>query len=685
MTDKHSSDSDRRAQALRLDRLEAFFKTQPPESNDSNDISVRRLRLYTVISLVAIAIVALLGYGLSSSAVVYQLSVGPSEIDTSYEVERQSGVAFSLFNRVLVFSDSSTYAISSPGYANESVTFERQSDQRFFAIELIPLPGYLDVVVTQEFPVSILIDDNLRTHLEKIELEHGRHVITVLRGNTELVKYAVDIEGFGNLQEVLVDLSAYQALLNVTVIPRSATIELDDTTLGQGRFDGGVPAISGQLRIQAPDYDSKIIDITLERGESLDLGTIELTPSLITTTIETTPSNASVLLDGSFVGESTVSFPLRPGRSYELAVRKPGFREHNAVLTPEIGKNISQKIDFEQNTIQVDIQVSPSATVLVNGIHIGAAPLTLDVYPGDVVEAQSEGLTSQSKIVSAEHGSSQSIVFELLEPSAHAYHFAPERVTVTGGLELVRFPPVSYLKSISSDTSESMPIELTRPFYLGVTEVTIDAYRLFQTTVQGSGKHPITEITWTEAVAYCNWLSAQHNLQPFYRINAHNVIDGIDVSSLGFRLPTEAEWETGAAFDWRANLVLEPFEWGKSPTIPIGFGNLAGREASTVRSRYFEDFMDNNETVAQVASYLPNANGLHDLTGNVSEWVHDYYQIRRVTNGGPDYVGPETGFANVMKGSNYETHEIDEVATSFRDFETGKRSTLGFRIARWIY
>ncbi len=656
-----------------------------PSGNDFGTQSLRRERLTTVGIVFVVAVVLLLPIGLLSFGEIFEYSVGPSEIESSYSIERQQGSALAMFNRVLVFSDEATYELSSPGYASESVAFERQSERRVFPIELHPLPGYLDVTVTREFPVSIHIDGALQTRLEDIELEQGRHVVAVMRGDTQLAAYAVEIEGFGNTQEIFVDLSAYQALLRVNTKPQSATIKLADTTLGQGSFDGGVPAISAQLHIAAPGYDTRSIDITLERGDSRDLGIVELVPSLITTTIATNPSNASILLDGSFMGESSASFPLRPGHSYELVVRKPGFREHRAVLSPEIGKDISQTIDFEQETIRVKVQASPNATLFVNGVQSGTPPMTLDVYPGDVIEARSDGLASQSRTVSADHGSSQSFSFELLEPSAHAYHFAPEQLTVTGGLELIKFPPLSYQRAIDREHVDSMPIALTRPFYLGATEVTIDAYKLFQSNVQGSGKHPVTDVSWTDAVKYCNWLSAQHDLQPFYRINANDVVEAIDVSSLGFRLPTEAEWETGAGFDWRANLVLGPFEWGRSQTIPIGFGNLAGRETSNVKSRHFDNFMDNHENVGPVASYSANVNGLYDMTGNVSEWTHDYYQIRRVTNGGPDYLGPETGFANVVKGSNYETHAIDEVSVSFRDFETGKRSALGFRIARWIY
>ena len=685
MTNTNSSDSDKRAQALRLDRLEAFFKSQPHQSDDPNTLSLRKKRLILTGLVVTFIVVALLLVGLSSISEVYQYSVGPPEIESSYEIKRQRGSALAFFNRVVVFSDEARYEVVSPGYESEMVLFLNQSERRFFSIELTPLPGYLDIAVTKEFPVSIHVDNELQTRLEAIELARGRHVVAVTRDDVKLATYAVDIEGLGNRQEILIDLAAYQAVLRVATKPRSATIELNDTRLGQGVFEGGVPALASQLRIHAPGYDTKTIDINFERGKTIDVGSIELSPSPVTTKIATRPSNASVLVDGSFVGESAASFTLLPGRSYELVVRKPGYREHRAVLTPEIGKSISQTIDFEQKTIRVDVQGNPVATILVNGIHKGAMPLTLDVYPGDVIEARGEGLTPQSKTVSEAHGANQSITFELLEPSKHAYHFAPERFTVTGGLELIRFPPVRFQKSIGIDVDETMSVEITRPFYLGATEVTIDAYRLYRNSVQGPSKHPITDISWLDAVKFCNWLSAQHSLQPFYRITPNDVVEGIDVTSLGFRLPTESEWETGAGFNWRSDLVLEPFEWGSSQTIPIAFGNLAGRETAESRSRYFDSFTDNHEAEAPVASYLANVNGLYDITGNVSEWTHDYFQTRRETNGGPDYLGPRAGFANVVKGSNYQTHTIDEVATSFREFETGKRSTLGFRIARWIY
>ena len=653
--------------------------------SDLDTQSLRKERLTTIGLVVVIATVLLLPIGLLSFGEIYQYSVGPSEVESAYGIKRQKGNALTAFDRVLVFSDEAVYEVSHPGYASESISFLRQSEQRFYAIELHPLPGYLNVVVTDEFPVSIHIDGESQSRLDKIELPKGRHVVAVMRGDTKLDAYAVDIEGFGNSQEIFVDLTTYQAVLSIATKPRTATIKLDGMPLGRGTFEGGIPAVSGQLQIAAEGFDTKIIDVSLERGETLDLGTVELSPSLITTTIETKPTNASVLLDGTFVGESTASFTLRPGRSYQLVVRKPGFHEHKAVLTPEIGKSISRKIDFEQETIRVEVKVTPSATVLVNGIQKGTAPLILDVYPGDIIEARSEGLTSQSKIVSDEHGADQSIAFELLEPSKHAYHFSPERDVVTGGLEIVRFPPVRFQKSIGDENGEMMTVEITRPFYLGATEVTIDAYRLFQSSVNGPGKHPITDISWTDAVKFCNWLSAQHGLQPFYHVTPNNVVDGFDATSRGFRLPSEAEWEAGAAFNWRSDVVLAPFEWGKSTTIPIAFGNLAGRETAEIRSRYIDAFTDNHETGAPVASYLPNANGLFDITGNVSEWTHNYYQTRRETQGGPDYFGPTNGFANVVKGSNYETHNMDEIATNYRDFETGKRSTVGFRVARWIY
>ncbi|MYD42514.1 MAG: SUMF1/EgtB/PvdO family nonheme iron enzyme [Gammaproteobacteria bacterium] len=616
---------------------------------------------------------------------VFTYSVGPPEIVDSHDLAQIDGTAFAMGNRVLVFSEQAAFTISHPGYRSEDVEFLKTSNSRATHVELTPLPGYITVLVTDEFAVSIAINGIPRQPLEEIELAKGMHVVALLRGETELTSKRIEIEGFGQKQTIGFDLANYQSFLSVATDPAWAIIELNGVQVGRGRFQGGVPTGPGEVRISNPGYEPVTIPISSVVPQDFQLGTIELTPSPVSLEITTNPKHASILLDGEFAGESDMSITLQPRSTYELVVKKPGYREHRAVIQPEIGKNIPLLIDFEQETIAIAASVQPTGTLYVNGILKGEAPQTLTVYSGDTIEARAEGLKTRSHTVDHREGREQSLTFELFTPPMHAFRFAADKVTPTDGIDLLKFPPFEFQKLIDLDTREVITIEMKRPFYLSTTEVTNEAYKRFRPSTSGASKEPVTGVTWADAVRFCNWLSKEANLEPFYTVTPHGIVSSVNRDSLGYRLPTEREWEAGASYDWKAKRVLEPFEWGSAQVAPLEYANLAGNELVGSGAKFLESFTDNHVSLAPVASYKPNFNGLYDLTGNVVEWVHDYYVAVRETRALPDYLGPRTGFVNVVKGSSFQTDELDKVAIHHRDFELGKRANIGFRVARWIY
>jgi formylglycine-generating enzyme required for sulfatase activity len=135
-------------------------------------------------------------------------------------------------------------------------------------------------------------------------------------------------------------------------------------------------------------------------------------------------------------------------------------------------------------------------------------------------------------------------------------------------------------------------------------------------------RHPAVALSWDDAIRYCNWLSAREGLPPAYDVESGALLDrnGGATSDVfrvrGFRLPTEAEWEFAAR------------ERGRR--VRFGNGQLVARSAEITFDAGVGDFPylergENPGRTAPVGSHPPNDLGLHDMSGNAWEWVHDPY------------------------------------------------------------
>ncbi|MBN1899332.1 MAG: formylglycine-generating enzyme family protein [Spirochaetes bacterium] len=176
-------------------------------------------------------------------------------------------------------------------------------------------------------------------------------------------------------------------------------------------------------------------------------------------------------------------------------------------------------------------------------------------------------------------------------------------------------------RNITFDATNCHDITVS-DFYIGKYEVTFDEFDKFtQDTGRaskadegwGRGNRPVIYVTWYDAVNYCNWLSEKQGLQKCYTIDYTNV--QCNFSNNGYRLPTEAEWEYAA----RGGQLL-------SSGVNNGHGNIyAGASNISVIDDYVWYATNSGDKTHPVGEKLPNELGLYDMTGNVWEWVWDYY------------------------------------------------------------
>jgi len=223
-------------------------------------------------------------------------------------------------------------------------------------------------------------------------------------------------------------------------------------------------------------------------------------------------------------------------------------------------------------------------------------------------------------------------------------------------------------------------VTLTRAFMLDATEVTVAAYR--KCVAAGWCEAQATPF-WDSKVhggeAWCNYDKADRTDHPM------NCVDWTNARAfcgfVGKRLPTEAEWEYAA----RAGRQWK-YVWGDSDMPPARAGNFADETSK----RTFKDWKivagydDGYVGTAPVGRFTPNGHGLHDMAGNVWEWVEDGYDAAAYTKLGAIDPIASGDMKSLRGGSWYNLATYLRVAYRNRIEPTLRHNDVVFRCARTL-
>lgn len=240
-------------------------------------------------------------------------------------------------------------------------------------------------------------------------------------------------------------------------------------------------------------------------------------------------------------------------------------------------------------------------------------------------------------------------------------------------------------------------VRISKPFWLGMYAVTVGQFRQFVDATQyrteaekdgrgGHGvdpstgqfgqspsygwrnpgfpqtdEHPVVNVSWNDAVAFCQWLSRKEGKN--------------------YRLPTEAEWE----YACRAGTTTRYWFGDDAEELPR-WANVADAlfRGKYPQVRFAAAAGDGHLFTAPVGQFRPNPLGLHDMHGNVWQWCADWFALEYyATSPGTDPTGPDTGTYRVLRGGSWNrSPAVCRSAKRAALVPTDRQYYTGFRVAR---
>ena len=664
---------------------------RPPDARDAKGPNIRLLpALLLGAAVLAAAILAFL-----FTARSVELRFQPA----AARVELDGGPALAFQGVHLLLRGEYQVRAEADGHYPIETRIEVGSERnQAFEFRFAPLPGLIDIVAAPP-GAQVAVDGRPlgKAPLAEIPIEAGRRRFRFTHPRHRPLELQVQVEGRRQPQTVQARLPPNWGRIGFATQPPGAAIFVDAADTGL-RTPAVAEILAGErdilLALKGHKNHRQRLLVTAEEERSLPPVQLQKADALLT--VHTRPAGAGLTLDGQYQGETPASIALQSGRTYRLQAFKGGYAARSAAFSLQPGERRQLNWPLTELTGTLAVAAEPpEAELFIDGRSMGAATQTLELPARPHrLEIRLAGHAGYSKEILPRSGLTQEVRVKLLTlEEARLAALRPEIATAQGQrMKLFRPGPIrlgASRREPGRRANETLrEVALSRLFYLALEEVTNAQFKAFASG-HDSGEYeaqrlnkddqPAVRLGWHEAALYCNWLSKQDGLPPFY-LEDLGKATGFRPEATGYRLPTEAEWAWAARHRQGESDLLR-FPWGAALPPPNRHGNYADRAAAHLVGRIIFNYNDNHAVSAPVGSFPANAKGIHDLGGNVSEWTHDFYQHPAAADLGP--LGPGEGEYHVIRGSSWMHGTVTDLRLSFRDYGIDGRQDLGFRIARF--
>jgi formylglycine-generating enzyme required for sulfatase activity len=605
-------------------------------------------------------------------------------------------------DRTLLRKGDYTVNVEKRGYYDVKQTFVVGDEPSMtLDLEMRKKPGRLYVQVEPPVDAVITINESQvgKAPFGPVELEPGEHSVEVESARYLPFQGVVSIPGLDLDETYSVQLVPRWAEVTIESQPPGARILADDDEVGVTPATVELLEGAHEVTLTKDGYAAWDGTVVAEPNIAQQLPLITLQPADARLIVNTIPRGANVTVNGRYRGQSPITLSLTPDVDYEIGLSKAGYGVTKRNLRMESDASESITVDLSARLGTVTVEVRPEdATVYVDGRPRGQGKTTVRLSSAPhSIEVRRPGYESWRRTVTPRPGYPQTLRATLRSEEAIAAEKVAQTLKAPGGQTLRRVEPATF--SMGASRAEVgrraneviIPVTITRPFLIGVHEVTNKEFAEFRATHDsGSSLHvslaadnnPVANVSWEDAIQYCNWLSQREGRTPAYRAEFGKWVPVYPLTD-GYRLPTEAEW--ALAVRYAGQRQPSKFSWGKAWPPPKDSGNFADRSAAEVVPSILPAYDDGYPSTAPVGSFKPNALGIYDGGGNVAEWVNDYYTVPTpgITTPVVDPTGPERGTSHVVRGSSWRHAGQTELRLSYRDFGSDARPDVGFRVARF--